>query len=171
MNISLGLILALLTLITQAYAESDHVCSYMISFNLPVHHGSRTDSVVNNPDICRVNAFTPESNQIGSFTIRNYNAPQIASRDAMENEVKTILIDCDIVSSSIVTVEYGVDQCYSIKGNGNDYMGRNWVVAFYWMDRYWDQTQKIWMGKGSCAIISNYPNSEDLLASVHIIRD
>lgn len=169
MRITQALILALLiTFITSAHAEIVPIRSYAVSFEQPIGHDRTTDSLTNNPDICRVNIFTPEYNQIASFTIKRFDSPQDASREVMEKEVKDILIDCGTSEHSIVTQEYGIDQCYCIKGIGDDYRDKNWIAVYYWIDRYWDRSQQKWMGWTSCAIISNYPNSEDLLGSVHI---
>jgi hypothetical protein len=168
--IYLVLVLIIITLASSAQAETVKISSYNVSFEQPIIHEIQTNSRTN-PDICRVNVFTTgPPNYIASFTIKRFEDPQDAGRDAMESEVRDILINYGAAERSIALDEYAIDQCYSIKGTGNNGMGVNWIAIYYWADRYGDSSRQNWLGRTNCAVISNYPNWGNLLNSIHILN-
>ena len=167
-----------MTLMPSSQAETIQICSYSVSFELPTRHENKTNSnaelcneETNDPDIYWINVFTTGSdNYIAPFTLRKFDDPQDASRDAMERELEDILIHFGAAEHTIALDDGAIDQCYSIKGTAHNNMGVNWTGIYYWMDRYWDPSQHRWLGWTSCAVISSYPNSEDFLDRVHIVN-
>jgi hypothetical protein len=160
-----------------ALAERFSLCQYDVSFNpLPIDDNkSILTPILNNPDKCHANLFTPEQNLRASITIKRFDEPQAASNSAMWEEVRDILKGYNVIVNTININDEEIDEYYCKIGYGFtpftiQNVQQTWFVAYCWLDRRQLDNSEKWQGQNSCCIISDYPQdiTMGLLRAIHV---